>query len=74
MNITIDIPDDLYNRLTRIAEAQDVSVETLVLQNLDDVFYHEWKQHFVPNASRDEAMDILRKHGEGREPEERDRL
>lgn len=80
MTITMDVPESVYRHLVRIAEEEygDSSPETMGLllsQNLNEVFDRSLKKRFHgKNVSAEEAIAIMRKHGEGNEPEEYDRL
>ena len=38
--ITVTLPDELYGRLQQIAENSDRSLETVVLESLDLLFFH----------------------------------
>ena len=80
MTITMDVPESVYRYLVRIAEEEygDSSPQTIGLllsENLNTVFDRSLKRRFQgKNVSAEEAIAIMRKYGEGKEPEEYDRL
>lgn len=80
MTITMDVPESVYKHLVRIAEEEygnssAQSIGLLLSENLNEVFDRSLKKRLQgKKVSAEEAIAIMRKHGEGKEPEEYDRL
>ena len=80
MTITMDVPQSVYKHLVRIAEEEygDSSPQTvglLLSENLNEVLGRSLKKRLHgKSASAEEIIAMISKHGEGKEPEEYDRL
>jgi hypothetical protein len=80
MTITIDIPESVYKRLAHIAEEEHgesspSAIGILLTENINDVFGRSLRKRLQGKAvSAEEAIAIMRKYGEGNEPDEYDRL
>ncbi|MBD1211035.1 MAG: hypothetical protein H9535_21595 [Ignavibacteria bacterium] len=80
MTITIDVPESIYKHLARIAEEEHgdsspASIGLLLSENVNDVFNRSLTKRLQGKAiSPEDAIALMRKYGEGNEPEEHDRL
>jgi hypothetical protein len=76
----MDVPQSVYKHLVRIAETHygDSSPQTIGLllsENLNEVLGHSLKERLhQKDTSAEEILAMISKHGEGKEPEEYDRL
>jgi len=80
MTITMDVPQSVYKHLVRIAEenygdSSPQAIGLLLSENLNEVLGHSLKKRLHgESASAEEILAMISKHGEGKEPEEYDRL
>jgi hypothetical protein len=77
----MDVPESVYKHLVRIAEEEygdssPQSIGLLMSENLNEVLDRSLRKRLVQDrkVSREEVIAMIRKHGEGKEPEEYDRL